>query len=108
MRRPRQALHAHGDEQLMVVGLAKACRPSRRALYDYFSNQAEAFRGVLAWAQLTNIEAGLAPGRRVLAEGGSALDVVVAVMVVRDGEARRILARSPHAAELTCTVFRRL
>jgi len=107
MHRLREAFHAYGYEQINMVGLAKACSLSRRALYYHFSNKDEAFRGMLLWGQEKSAEAGLAAGRRVLAEGGSGLEIVVAVMDACYADSRRMLSRSAHAAELNYVVFRR-
>ena len=105
--RLRQAFLDHGYDQMTMSGLAQLCGFSRRALYHHFSNKEEAFRRWLDVYGRESIARGLAAGRRVLEEGGSAVDVVAEVMNVRYGDARRRLSRSPHALEINDQAFRR-
>src|SRR5690349_5443182 len=107
MARLHQAFLDFGYEQPSMVGLAKACDVTRRTLYNHFSSKEEAFRGQLRWRHAMEIAAGLEAGARVLAEGGSVLDIIVAIMDQRYGMTRRDLEKSPHAVELNYTAFRR-
>ncbi|MDP2332885.1 MAG: helix-turn-helix domain-containing protein [Reyranella sp.] len=105
--RLRQAFLDHGYEQMTMSGLAEFCGFSRRALYHHFSNKEEAFRHWLDFYGRESIATGLAAGRKVMDEGGSAADVLTETMNVRDGDARRRLCRSPHALEINDQAFRR-
>ncbi|WP_422002340.1 TetR family transcriptional regulator [Reyranella sp.] len=105
--RLRQAFLDHGYEQMTMSGLAQLCGFSRRALYHHFSSKEEAFRHWLDVYGRESIDRGLAAGRRVLDGGGDAVDVIVEVMDVRYGDARRRLGRSPHALEINDQAFRR-
>jgi AcrR family transcriptional regulator len=105
--RLERAFSDHGYEQLTMSGLAKLCEFTRRALYHHFSNKEEAFRFSLRWRGELNIEAGMAAGRKMLEEGGSAVDILTEIMDVRYGETRRALSRSPHALEINDQAFRR-
>ena len=105
--RLRQAFLDHGYEQMTMSGLAELCGFSRRALYHHFSSKEEAFRHWLDFYGRESIAQGLAAGRRMMDEGGSAVDVIVETMNVRYGDARRRLSRSPHALEINDQAFRR-
>jgi AcrR family transcriptional regulator len=107
MGRVRQAFLIHGYDQLTMIGLAKACDLTRRALYHHFGSKEEAFREMLRWRHIVEINAGFEAGERVLADGGSALDAIVAIFDARYGEARRDLELSPHASEINNEAFRR-
>jgi AcrR family transcriptional regulator len=107
MARLREAFLQHGYERPTMIALAEACELTRRALYHHFSSKEEAFREVIRWRHGVEIDLGLAAGRRRSAEGGSAIDAVVAIFDARYGEARRDLERSPHALELNHEAFRR-
>ncbi len=106
MVRLQEAFLDYGYEPVTMVTLAKACGVTRRTLYNYFTDKAEAFRSVLRYRHALDIEAGLQAGARMIAEGGSALDAIVAIMDARYGEARRSLERSPHAVEINYSAFR--
>jgi AcrR family transcriptional regulator len=105
--RLERAFTDHGYEQLSMVGLAKLCGFTRRALYHHFSSKEEAFRFMLRWRGELNIVAGMAAGRQMLEEGGGAADIITEMMDVRYGETRRKLGLSPHALELNDQAFRR-
>lgn len=105
--RLRQAFLDHGYEQMTMSGLAQLCGFSRRALYHHFSNKEEAFRYWLEFYNHVSIAQGIAAGRAAMEAGGSAVDVIVETMNVRYGDARRRLARSPHALEINDQAFRR-
>lgn len=105
--RLRQAFLDHGYEQMTMSGLAQLCGFSRRALYHHFSNKEEAFRHWLEFYNHDSIARGIAAGRTAMEAGGSAVDVMVETMNVRYGDARRRLARSPHALEINDQAFRR-
>lgn len=107
MARLRQAFLDYGYEQPTMIGLAKACDLSRRALYHHFRSKEDAFREVLRWRHGLEIEAGLAAGERRIAEGASVVEAIVAVFDARYGEARRDLERSPHALEINREAFHR-
>jgi len=103
----RQAFLDHGYDQLTMIGLAKSCDLTRRGLYHHFHGKEEAFREMLRWRHVIEINTGFEAGARALSEGGSALDAVVAVFDARYGAARRDLERSPHATEINDEAFRR-
>lgn len=105
--RLRQAFLDHGYDRMTMSDLAEHCGFSRRALYHHFSNKEEAFRHWLDFFGRESIARGVAAGRRMLEEGGSAADVIVEIMNVRYGDARRRLALSPHALEINEQAFRR-
>jgi AcrR family transcriptional regulator len=105
--RLRQAFLDHGYEQMTMSGLAQLCGFSRRALYHHFSNKEEAFRYWLEFYNHQSIAQGIAAGRSAMEAGSRAVDVIVETMNVRYGDARRRLARSPHALEINDQAFRR-
>src|SRR5262245_32232147 len=105
--RLRQAFLDHGYEQMTMSGIAQLCGFSRRALYHHFSNKEEAFRYWLDFYNQESMAQGIAAGRAAMEAGGSAVDVIVETMNVRYGDARRRLARSPHALEINDQAFRR-
>lgn len=107
MVRLRQAFLDYGYEQPSMIGLAKACDLSRRALYHHFRSKEDAFREVLRWRHGFEIEAGLEAGAKRIAEGGDAVEAIVAVFDARYGAARRDLERSPHALEINREAFQR-
>ncbi len=105
--RLRQAFLDHGYEQMTMSGLAQLCGFSRRALYHHFSSKEEAFRHWLDFYGRESIAEGIAAGRAAMETGGGTVDVLVDVMNVRYGDARRRLSRSPHALEINDQAFRR-
>jgi AcrR family transcriptional regulator len=105
--RLRRAFLDHGYEQMTMSGLAQLCGFSRRALYHHFSSKEEAFRHWLDFYGRESIAEGIAAGRAAMEAGGGAVDVLVDVMNVRYGAARRRLSRSPHALEINDQAFRR-
>ncbi|HXT09281.1 MAG TPA: helix-turn-helix domain-containing protein [Roseiarcus sp.] len=107
MPRLRQAFLDHGYEQLTMIGLAKACDLSRRALYHHVRSKEDAFRAMLRWRHSREIEAGIEAGERRIAGGASAVEAIAAVFDARYGEARRDLERSPHALEINREAFHR-
>ena len=96
--RLRQAFLDHGYEQMTMSGLAQLCGFSRRALYHHFSSKEEAFRHWLDFYGRESIAEGIAAGRAAMETGGGAVDVLVDVMNVRYGDARRraIRRRGPR------------
>jgi len=86
--------------------LAQLCGVTRRALYHHYSNKADAFRCVMRAYGDDVVELGLAAGWSQLRQGGSAVDVLTDIFDVRFGEARRLLATSPHAAEIFDQAYR--
>ena len=102
-----QAFLDYGYGGLSMVGLAKACGFTQRALYYYFSNKEEAFRAVIAWRHVEDVALALEAGRSVRAKGGGALDISATILDVRYGETRRRVTASPHTVELNAEAFRR-
>lgn len=102
-----QAFLDYGYGGLSMVGLAKACGFTQRALYYYFSNKEEAFRAVIAWRHVEDVALALEAGRSVRAKGGGALDIFATILDIRYGETRRRVTASPHTVELNAEAFRR-
>ena len=105
--RVNQAFLDYGYSELSMVGLAKACGFTQRALYYYFSNKEEAFRAAIQSRNDEAIRLGLEAGEAMRAKGGSALDIFTEIMNVRYGETRRMLNLSPHIIELNAEAFKR-
>ena len=102
-----QAFLDNGYSGLSMVGLAKACGFTQRALYYYFSNKEDAFRAMIAFRQAESVKLGLEAGRTILAKGGNALDILTRILDVRYGDTRRRVIRSPHTVELNAEAFKR-
>lgn len=102
-----QAFLDNGYSGLSMVGLAKACGFTQRALYYYFSNKEDAFRAMIAFRQAQSVELGLEAGRTIRARGGSALDILTKILDVRYGDTRRRVMRSPHTIELNAEAVKR-
>ncbi|WP_342711122.1 helix-turn-helix domain-containing protein [Bradyrhizobium sp. B124] len=102
-----QAFLDYGYSGLSMVGLAKVCGFTQRALYYYFSNKEEAFRAVIAWRHVEDVALALEAGHTVRAKGGGALDIFATILDVRYGETRRRLTHSPHTVELNAEAFKR-
>ncbi len=107
MQKVRQAFLDHGYSELSMVGLAKACGFTRRALYHYFSSKEDAFKASISDTNAHLIQTGLEAGDAVRKAGDSALDVVSEIMNERYGFTRRALNLSPHIVELNAEAFRR-
>ena len=102
-----QAFLDYGYSGLSMVGLAKVCGFTQRALYYYFSNKEDAFRAMITFRNAEAIELGSAAGRDVRAKGGSALDIITTILDIRYGDTRRRVTLSPHTVELNAEAFRR-
>jgi len=102
-----QAFLDQGYSGLSMVGLAKVCGFTQRALYYYFGNKEEAFRAMIAFRNAESVELGLEAGRTTRARGGSALDIITDILDVRYGNTRRRVSNSPHMIELNAEAFRR-
>jgi AcrR family transcriptional regulator len=102
-----QAFLDNGYSGLSMVGLAKACGFTQRALYYYFSNKEDAFRAMIAFRQGESVKLGLEAGRTIRAKGGNALDILTRILDVRYGDTRRRVMRSPHTVELNAEAFKR-
>jgi len=107
LKQVNQAFLDHGYSGLSMVGLARICGFTQRALYYYFSNKEEAFRAMIAFRQAESVELGMEAGRATRARGGSALDILTDVLDVRYGDTRRRVTRSPHSVELNAEAFMR-
>lgn len=107
LARVNQAFLDSGYSGLSMVGLAKACGFTQRALYYYFSNKEEAFRAALGDRNDEVVDLALEAGKVTRANGGSALDILARIMDIRYGETRRMLTRSPHTVELNAEAFKR-
>jgi AcrR family transcriptional regulator len=92
---------------LSMIGLAKACEFSARALYYYFDNKEEAFRASVRYRNDVGLSVGYAAGRERRAAGDSALDIFTAIIDARFGDLRRMANASPHLTELNAQVFKR-
>lgn len=107
MQRLLQAFRNHGYSQLTMGRLAESCDVTPRALYHHFKGKEDAFRETMRWNHEREIRRGWEAGRWSLADGGSAVDAIVAILDARFGEARRHLELSPHSSELNLEGFRR-
>lgn len=107
LERVDDAFLRHGYGALSMLGLAKACNLSARALYYYFPNKEKAFRAAVQYSNDVGLNAGFAAGREKWANGGTALDVLSEILSVRYGIVRRKANASPHVVELTAEVFKR-
>ncbi|QUS39862.1 TetR/AcrR family transcriptional regulator [Tardiphaga alba] len=105
--RVNQAFLDHGYAGLSMVGLARICGFTQRALYYYFSNKEEAFRAAVQFRNEQAIATAIAAGTALRQEGASALDIVACVVDLRYSETRQMLTQSPHTIELTAEAFRR-
>jgi AcrR family transcriptional regulator len=103
----RQAFLDYGYEQMTMIGLAKACGLTRRALYHHFSDKEQAFRFVLEVDTRTAMDAASEAGRSGLARKDDPVDILTSVMDARYAANRRKLAGSPHATEINDQAFRR-
>ncbi len=83
LERIDNAFLGHGYGALSMLGLAKACDLSARALYYYFQNKEEAFRASVQYGNDVALNAGFAAGRAQRAKGGSALDVLSEILNAR-------------------------
>lgn len=102
-----KAFHDFGYRELSMLGMAKACDLSTRALYNYFDNKEEAFRCVVQFRNDLALTTGFAAGRQQRENGGSALDILSAILNIRYGDTRRRGNASPHVIELNAEVFTR-
>jgi AcrR family transcriptional regulator len=107
LKQVNQAFLDHGYSGLSMVGLARVCGFTQRALYYYFSNKEDAFRAMIAFRNAESVELGLGAGRTTQARGGSALDILTDILDVRYGATRRRVSSSPHMVELNAEAFRR-
>lgn len=103
--RVREAVLRYGYEALTMSMLAQACGLTRRGLYHHFSNKDDAVRSALWLENIERMDEGTRAARGLLESGGSALDVVAALLDVRFGVTRRKLAQSPHAKEIDDVAF---
>ncbi len=103
--RVREAILRYGYEALTMSKLAQACGLTRRGLYHHFSNKDDAVRAALWLENIERLDDGTRAAREALDAGGSALDVVAALLDVRFGTTRRRLAQSPHAKEINDVAF---
>jgi AcrR family transcriptional regulator len=101
----RDAILNYGYEALTMSVLAQACGLTRRGLYHHFSNKEEAVRAALWLENIERMAEGTKAARDILKSGGSALDVVSALLDVRFGVTRRKLTLSPHAKEINDVAF---
>jgi AcrR family transcriptional regulator len=107
LKQVNQAFLDQGYSGLSMVGLAKVCGFTQRALYYYFGNKEEAFRAMIAFRQAESVALGLEAGKTTRARGGSALDIITDILDVRYGDTRRRVTSSPHTVELNAEAFRR-
>jgi AcrR family transcriptional regulator len=107
MLRVRNAFLAFGYDGMSMVSLAKACGFTRRSLYNYFSNKEEAFRASIRYDNRDFVRNGMEAGAEVRRQGGSALDIIAAILDTRYGFTRRLVTTSPHMIELNAEAFRR-
>ena len=97
----------HGYANLTMINIAKSVDVTRRTLYNYFSSKEDAFRFLIENGNAYAVDLGMSAGRSALVSGQSTVDVLATILDVRYGDARRRLARSPHAVEINDQAFRR-
>jgi AcrR family transcriptional regulator len=107
MQQIENAFFAHGYSKLTMERMAHSCNFSRRALYFYFSNKAEAFRNIVRFRNDLALSTGFAAGRKRWSAGGNALEILAEVINIRHGDTRRLSNASPHLVELNGEVFTR-
>jgi len=107
LQKVNQAFLDHGYSGLSMVGLAKACGFTQRALYYYFNNKEDAFRAVIQDRNDQAVELGRQAGKAARAQGGSALDIFAEILDIRYGDTRRRVMQSPHTVELNAEAFKR-
>jgi AcrR family transcriptional regulator len=107
LKKVHLAFLAHGYDGMTMITLAKAIGVSRSSLYNYFHDKEQAFRAVVRWGNALNIAKGQMAAAAAKAEGGDALEILVAFMDARFADLRREVATSPYAVELNDQVFRR-
>lgn len=107
LQRLEAAFLSHGYSALSMLGLAEACDLTARTLYNYFRNKEEAFRAAVLYRNELALNRGFAAGREQWTKGGSALDILTAIVDVRYGDTRRVANASPHLIELNSVVFER-
>jgi AcrR family transcriptional regulator len=98
---------AHGYKALTMERLAEACNFTRRALYFYFSNKAEAFRAIVLFRNEEALRTSFAAGRKRWSDGGNALEIISEIINIRYGDTRRLGNASKHVVELNAEVFTR-
>jgi len=105
--RLERAFLDHGYDQLTMIGLAKAVDVTRRTLYNYFGGKEEAFRFLIENVNQEAVEAGMAAGRAERTDRRDPVAILVTILDIRYGRARRRLSTSPHAVEINDQAFRR-
>lgn len=103
----RQAFLDFGYEQMTMIGLAKACGLTRRALYHHFADKEEAFRFVLEVDTRIAMAAAFEVAQQGLARRDDPVETLTRVMDARYAMNRRKLSASPHAVEINDQAFRR-
>jgi AcrR family transcriptional regulator len=98
---------AHGYKALTMEKLAEACNFTRRALYFYFSNKAEAFRAIVLFRNEEALRTSFAAGRKRWSAGGNPLEIISEIINIRYGDTRRLGNASKHVVELNAEVFTR-
>jgi AcrR family transcriptional regulator len=98
---------AYGYKALTMEKLAEACNFTRRALYFYFSNKAEAFRAYNLFRNEEALSTSFAAGRKRWTDGGNALEIISEIINIRYGDTRRLANASKHVVELNAEVFTR-
>jgi AcrR family transcriptional regulator len=102
-----EAIIAHGYRKLTMERVAESCNLSRRAIYFYFSSKSELFRASVRFRNDVALSTSFAAGRKRLAEGGNALEILSEIINIRYGDTRRVANASPHLVELNAEVFTR-
>jgi AcrR family transcriptional regulator len=105
MKKVHLAFLAHGYEGMTMITLAKEIGVARSTLYNYFPDKEQAFRDVVRWGNALNIAKGQMAAVAAKAEGGDAVEILVAFMDARFADTRREVATSPYAIELNDQVY---
>jgi AcrR family transcriptional regulator len=95
-----------GFETITMTAIAKAIGFTRRALYHHYSSKEEAFRVAMIFQNARGMQSGRTAAELAFTRGNSAVTVMHALLDARFGDTRRTVAQSPHAQELSDTVFR--
>jgi AcrR family transcriptional regulator len=103
--RVTKAFMDRGYQHMTMVALSESCGFTRRSIYNYFANKDEAFRAMFRQYNLDSIDRAWTHVFELRKSDASVLDIVTGLIDVRYGDTWRLLATSPHGAEIKGTAF---